>query len=436
MNVLILDEFAVGLDLAQRLAKFGHEVRWYIPPYPDGGKNTTGDGYFKKLFEWEPSAIWADLIIMCDNVKWMRQLDSLRAKGYPVFGTCLEVAEWEVNRMLGQEVLKQSGVPINEMAEFKNLKEATAYIKDNPGRYVAKPSGDTTDKSLSHVSKTRNSKDLIFMMDHWQKSGVSGEIVLQKFAAGVEMAVGGYFGLAGWVGPWVHNFEFKKLLNGNLGENVGEQGTVVYYTEASELANNVLVPLTAKLIRSRFTGYIDVNCIIEASGSVVPLEFTSRCGWPLEWILNTLTLGDPAEWRLNALNGIDSLKASTDIATGVMLTQRPFPRCAYDKPEVCGYPVEYAEKLKGDFHPICLKKGKGLDNEFNPIDMPVTTGTEIALITGTGKTVCESAENAYNNISKLSFPNSLMYRTDIGERLQDDLTYLKRLGFVSSSIKY
>jgi hypothetical protein len=51
---------------------------------------------------------------------------------------------------------------------------------------------------------------------------------------------------------------------------------------------------------------------------------------------------------------------------------------------------------------------------------------------GSGKTVSESREKAYKNLDKIELPNSPMYRTDIGCRLESQLPELQKHGFCDS----
>ena len=64
--------------------------------------------------------------------------------------------------------------------------------------------------------------------------------------------------------------------------------------------------------------------------------------------------------------------------------------------------------------------------------MPVTAGDYVYVATGTGKSVSQAAANAYKTIDQIEIPNSPMYRTDIGKRLEKQLPKLHKLGFATS----
>src|SRR6185437_14744840 len=107
-------------------------------------------------------------------------------------------------------------------------------------------------------------------------------------------------------------FEFKKLMDGDMGVATGEQGPVLRYVGRSKLARLVLEPLTALLAAKEYVGYIDVNCIIDEDGHPWPLEFTMRPGWPTFNIQQELHEGDPVEWLMDLARGKDARNTLMD----------------------------------------------------------------------------------------------------------------------------
>jgi phosphoribosylamine-glycine ligase len=62
--------------------------------------------------------------------------------------------------------------------------------------------------------------------------------------------------------------------------------------------------------------------------------------------------------------------------------------------------------------------------------MFVTSGSYVATVSGVGCTVEDASDRAYKTIKKkIDIPNSVMYRTDIGERLEDQLEQLHEMGY-------
>jgi phosphoribosylamine-glycine ligase len=63
--------------------------------------------------------------------------------------------------------------------------------------------------------------------------------------------------------------------------------------------------------------------------------------------------------------------------------------------------------------------------------MMVTAGNNPVIVTGTGGSVAEAKEAAYATVKELEIPNSPMYRTDIGDRLEKQLDELQSMGYAT-----
>jgi phosphoribosylamine--glycine ligase len=250
------------------------------------------------------------------------------------------------------------------------------------------------------------------------------------------MAVGGWFGPGGFNRGWCENWEFKKLMNDDLGVATGEQGTVVRYVRSSLLANKVLKPVEDQLASLGYVGYIDVNCIIDDEGTPQPLEFTMRPGWPTFNIQQSLHKGDHAEWLINLAEGTDARNWEMDkVAVGVVLSIPDYPYSHLTRKEVNGVPV-YADIVKHRefLHPCEVRMGEAPHEEAGKIvSKPcwVTAGDYVLVASGTGQTVSEAKKASYSLLKEISLPNSPMYRTDISNRLKKQLPKLQSMGYAT-----
>lgn len=435
MNVLIIAaEGTAGLDFALRCKAYGHSVRMFIRHNKDGSRCETGDGLIDRVPHWEQSMNWADLIFLTDNTYYIVPLERYRDQGYPIFGPGQDTTLWEQNRELGAKVHEKVGVKTIPSQRFNNYDEAIAYVKKNNQRYVSKPIGDG-DKALSYVPKSP--ADLVYMLQYWKKKhSHKGDFILQELREGTEMAVGGWFGSHGFSKNFLENWEYKKFMAGDLGVATGEQGTILRYTEESKLADLVLKPVEDLLHGLKYTGYIDVNCIIDKSGTPWPLEFTMRPGWPLFQIQQALHKGDPCEWMLDAINGKDTLKVSKDVACGVVVSIPDYPYSRLTKKECSGYPLFNlsTEDALDCVHLSEVQWGKAPamvnDKVKDNVPMYVTAGDYVCTVSGTGKTVKEAIDKSYKNIKKkIEIPNSISYRIDIGNKLEEQVPFLHDLGY-------
>lgn len=430
MRILVIDPAGNGLDWCMRCQNDGHEVKWFVRETEK--TKFLGKGIVERISDWRPWARWSDMIFLADNTKYLREVDTFRKEGVLVIGPSDVMADWELDREVGQQVLKKHGIKTPPYKEFNNYDKAIEYVRKENKRFVSKPSGDA-DKALSYCSKSP--ADMIFMLERWKKlNKIKSPFILQEFIPGIEMAVGGWFGKAGFNRGWCENWEFKKLMNDELGVATGEQGTVVRYVRTSKLADKVLKPLTETLKKNKYTGYIDVNCIIDDSGNPWPLEFTMRPGWPTFNIQQSLHQGDSAEWLFDLAAGRDAKNVSLDvIAIGVVMSIPDYPYSHITRKEVTGIPL-YGLKpsMMPNVHLCEMMAGEAPQEVAGKIiTMPcfVSAGDYILVCSGTGDTIRQAKNEAYNLIKKLNMPNSPMWRTDIGNRLKKQLPELQKHGY-------
>lgn len=431
-KIVIIDNEGVMTALALRAAEAGHEVKFFIEPTEPNSK-TIGKGLHKnieKVKEWLPHARDADLVVTGDNAKYLDKLSSLRARGINVFAPSQKVADLEIKRGDGLKFLEDHGIPVPEYKLFKTLKEAEQHVLETGEQFVFKTLGDEEDKSLTFVGKSP--QQLVQQLRDWQAEGMTlkGEVMLQKFIKGMEFAVATWVGRDGFIGLPRESFEHKKLYAGEKGQNTGEMGTVMKYVKDSALFYEVLKPLEEDLVRMGAFTNVDVNCIIDEDGNVWPLEFTCRFGWP-QFNLDLFAIkGDPVQWMIDACQGIDSVRASTDIIVGVCLVVPDFPVSNEDR----GLAIYgLSDKISKNIQPQFVKAGSFIDDvegELKEVQGWVTAGSYVAIVVDTGKTVEQAMKNVYKIVDKIAISN-LGYRNDIGVKVQETLPDLQALGFAT-----
>jgi len=271
MKFLFVTNESLSADLAWQLKKEGHDVKMYCH---DQTEKDVGLGFFEKVEEWEPLKDWADVIIF-DDIGFGAKADQLRSEGKFVVGGSPYTDKLELDREFGQSELNAAGVDILPSWNFTSFDEAINFVKSNPDRYVLKPSGKAqNEKELLFIGQEADGKDIELVLEHykvnWSKK--IKEFLIQKFAEGVEIAVGAFFNGKDFVMPICVNFEHKRLFPHELGPSTGEMGTSTYYTKTSPVFERTLLKMKDKLAASRYVGYIDINCIANTRGI-----------WPLEW---------------------------------------------------------------------------------------------------------------------------------------------------------
>lgn len=428
MKVLCIDVYGVGVDFCLRAQAAGHDVKHYLAP---GKRPNIGRGLTHRVGDWRDHMKWADLILCTASSKYAWEMEDYYEKGYPIFGANEDSAKWELDRVVGMSILEQHGVECLPYHRFENYSDAIEFVRKTGGIFACKPIGDA-DRSLSYVSKGPD--DMVSQLVRAKRKGEAKQpFILQEKAEGIEMAVAGWFGANGWVGPWEENFEHKKLYAGDLGQNTGEMGTAMKYVHKSLLADILLKPLTNALLALKFKGNIDVSVIIDKRGRPWPLEFTMRLGWPAFYLNSHLHQGDPVAWMRGLIDGQDLLEVSYDHCIGVCMVGPTFPHCHVTHDETDGIPI-YGINASNyeNIHLVEVQSSKEEvyeDGKWESRELFVTAGEWPLVICGTGANIQSAKSRAMGVIDELLIPNSHAHRIDIGDRLEKQLPKLQAMGY-------
>lgn len=425
----------MALDFVLRCQAAGHEVRWYrFSP-----TRTLRDGEGMDLAvvaDWRPWMSWVgkDGLIWCSgNFRFLYELDRYRELGFRIFAPTVGSARLEIDRGAGMDAMKAAGINMPAYQEFESFSAAERFARKSDRAWVFKPLGDETDKGLTYVAD--DPADLVGFLRRQMMAGkvLKGKCMLQeKLEMVCELGVSAWFGPDGFLpGRWQICFEHKKLMNGEIGPNTGEQGTVCQYVEKDKLADETLVPLEPALRALGHRGDFAIGVGIDHAGKAWAFEFTARAGWPAFYIQLASHRGDPAAWMAALLDGKDTLRVSYDVAIGVVLAQPRYPYNASPPELVEGNPIRGLEDVWDDFHCASVMQGKGPRMEGGKVvDGPVhmTSGEYVGCATALGKTVERARQKVYRVAGAIKFPNK-MYRTDIGEKVIEALPALHRHGY-------
>jgi len=422
VKFVLLDPDGLALDVALLAQSQGHDVVHFIKDRPSTkfiGENVVTrirgnlDQHVKK----------ADVVFIADNANLMHTFDKLREltpKSTVWIGPEKEHARWESDRQYGQDLLDRYGIPVAPYKVFSDYDAAIAYVQKRDTRLVSKPFGsDQDDKSLTYVAKSP--EDMVYMLNRWKKLGkLKQQFMLQDFIEGIEFGAEGWFNGEEWSkdAGFHEAFEHKKFMAGDIGPATGEMGTVNAAFAKSPFADAVLLPLTEHLRSHKYVGFINLNCIVANNGKVYPLEFTCRPGWPCFQLQLSINKGDFVQNLYE--NRAPKFKFNT-ITTGVVLAIPDFPYSHLTGKEVNGIPVFGFEDDNGHHHPYMMKKDR--------TGQWVTAGDNICTITGHGRTIKEATDNAYENVKEIHIPNSMMFRVDIGYKLEKILPKLQKHGY-------
>ena len=415
-------------DIAWHILKEGHEVKYYVE---EKSEKEVASGFIPKINDWEKWIDWADVVVFDDVLGQGEKAQKLRKKGKLVIGGTPYTDRLEDDRSFGQEELKKHGVKILNYKEFNFFDDAIKYVKNNPGKYVIKPSGEAQNiKRLLFVGQEDDGSDVIRILNAyrntWSKE-VKNFQLQKKVNSGVEVGVGAFFNGYEFIYPINVNFEHKKLFPGELGVATGEMGTSMFWSKPNKLFNATLKKMGPTLQKEGYIGYIDINCIVNSTG-IYPLEFTSRFGYPTISIQYDGMLNPMGDffYQLTKREKI-ILKTKKGFQVGARIVVPPFPY--KDKKTFNTFSknaaIVFKKQPKNGVH---IEDVKLVNNEWL-----VTGGSGVALIiAGTGQTMKQAQQQLYDNIKNILIPN-MYYRTDIGNRWFEDSDKLHTWGYLRES---
>ncbi len=420
---LFVSEEALIGDLAWQVKQEGNQVKYFI--HEKASKDIC-DGFVDKCDDWKELTKWADVIVF-DDVYFGEEAEKLRREGKAVVGGSIYTDRLEEDREFGQQELTKAGVNVLPHWDFTDFDEAIKFVQKTPDRYVLKPSSKTGEKELLFVGQEEDGKDVVELLQLYKKAWakkITG-FQIQKYASGVEVAVGAFFNGVDFITPINVNFENKRMFPGDLGPSTGEMGTHMYWAPPNRIFNETLGKMKGALAKSGYVGYIDINCIVNAKG-INPLEFTSRFGYPT---ISIQMEGITSPWGdfLYAIANKKQyeLKAKKGYQVGIVVACPPFP--FYD---IAAF-KKYAEDAsvvfkKQSFEGVHLGDVKLVDGDWR---LAGYSGYCL-VVTGTGLTMDDARKQVYQRVQNIMIPN-MFYRTDIGVRWFTDSDKLHIWGYLS-----
>jgi phosphoribosylamine--glycine ligase len=401
-------------DIAWQVTREGHEAKLWIQDEEERG---IADGFVPKCGEWRSEVDWADVVVFDDVLGMGQWAQELRRAGKRVVGGTPYTDRLEDDRAFGQQELRAAGVSIIPQENFTSFDAAMEYVRQNPNRYVVKPSGEAQNyKRLLYVGEEEDGRDVIEVLEDYKRAWSTKikEFQLQRRIMGVEVATGGFFNGREFLTPICVNFEHKKLFPGDIGPSTGEMGTAMFWSGPNRIFNATLKPLEPKLREEGYVGYIDVNCIVNSNG-IYPLEFTARFGYPTISIQQEGLLTPIGELLVRlAESSLSRLRARSGFQVGVRIVVPPFPFkdretfessskdavILFKTPSREGYHIEDVRQENGEW---------------------LVTGTSgvVLIVCGTGPTMQQAQRQAYNRVRNVMIPN-MYYREDIGDRWSEE----------------
>ncbi|MEZ5510832.1 MAG: phosphoribosylamine--glycine ligase [Gammaproteobacteria bacterium] len=341
-------------------------------------------------------------------------VNAFRAAGLKCFGPTKDAAQLEGSKAFTKDFLARHKIPTAAYANFTDIDQAVAYIKQQGAPIVVKADGLAAGKGVILAQTEEEAIAAVQDMLAGNKFGDAGSrVVVEEFLVGEEASficmVDGENVL-----PMATSQDHKARDNGDQGPNTGGMGAyspapVVTPEIEARIMNEVIYPTVRGMADEGnvYTGFLYAGVMIAADGTPKVLEFNCRFGDPETQPIMMRLRSDLVELVDMALAGkLNQTDADWDprASLGVVMAAGGYPDDYHKGDIIMGLPEQEQEGTKV-FH-------AGTSERDGRI---VTNGGRVLCAVALGDTVAEAQSRAYDLVKQINWSN-VYYRDDIGYR--------------------
>lgn len=413
MKFFIYSKCGECAGLGLLLQNEGNGVQMYI-------KEPDYRTVYKGLLD-QSSKIDKDAIVIFDSSGMGIEAERLRRDGYTVFGASKFHDKLESDREFGIKFMTDHDIEVPDTYSFSSSDwdQAFKLIKLNKKkRFVFKPSGDLPSKLTYSCS---DSEDLIMYMKYVQSYFGSKikDFVLQEFVEGQVLSTEFFVGPNGFFGPVNQTIEVKKFMNDDLGPSTGCAGNIVWFGDENDPTTKAIRKIESSLIKERYIGAIDLNCIINDEG-IYGLEWTPRFGLDAFPTFLQLLRQDAGQFISDCVDGETDYSVARDaFAGGIRITIPPYPIEQDNIRELAnkGIPIRGLDEDHSFMYEV-MKDGENLVHSDG-------TGV-IAVVSDWGSSIKECLQVPRKILEDCKIPDK-QFRTDLGEVLPKMYSEVKEM---------
>lgn len=343
-------------------------------------------------------------------------VDKFRAEGLSIFGPTAKAAQLEGSKAFTKDFLARHKIPTAGYANFTDVEQALAYVRERGAPIVVKADGLAAGKGVIVAMTLQEAEDAITDMLSGNAFGDAGSrVVIEDFLDGEEASFIVMVDAAGNVLPMATSQDHKRVGDADTGPNTGGMGAyspapVVTDAVYQRVLDEIIYPTVRGMAAEGnvYTGFLYAGLMIDKAGNPQIIEYNCRFGDPetqpillrLESSLVLLVEAAMAE-------ALDKVEAQWDPrpSLGVVLASGGYPADDYLKGQVISG-LDAAAKLDGKvFHAGTSLQG----------DSIINSGGRVLCATALGDTVAEAQANAYTLAEQINW-KGCFYRKDIGYR--------------------
>ncbi|KPQ29819.1 MAG: phosphoribosylamine--glycine ligase [Marinobacter excellens HL-55] len=341
-------------------------------------------------------------------------VDKFEAQGLRVFGPSAGAAQLEGSKAFTKDFLARQKIPTADYANFTDVDQALAYVREKGAPIVVKADGLAAGKGVIVAMTLAEAEDAIRDMLAGNAFGDAGSrVVVEEFLDGEEASfivmVDGKNVLA-----MATSQDHKRVGDGDTGPNTGGMGAyspapVVTAEVHQRIMDEVIYPTVNGMAAEGhpYKGFLYAGLMIDSTGAPKVIEFNCRFGDPETQPIMLRMKSDMVELCLAAVDGkLDQCDSEWDerASVGIVLAAGGYP-ASYNKGDVIsGLPETEVDGEKVFHAGTSLTDGQ-----------VVTNGGRVLCATALGNTVTEAQQRAYVLAEKIEWRGAF-YRNDIAYR--------------------
>ncbi|MCK2150769.1 phosphoribosylamine--glycine ligase [Marinobacter alexandrii] len=341
-------------------------------------------------------------------------VDQFGERGLRVFGPSAGAAQLEGSKAFTKDFLARQKIPTAAYANFTDVDEALAYVREQGAPIVVKADGLAAGKGVIVAMTLAEAEDAIRDMLAGNAFGDAGSrVVIEEFLDGEEASfivmVDGEHVLA-----MATSQDHKRVGDGDTGPNTGGMGAyspapVVTADVHQRIMDEVIYPTVRGMAAEGhpYKGFLYAGLMIDGNGTPKVIEFNCRFGDPETQPIMLRMQSDLVELCGAAIDGkLDQCRSDWDerASVGIVLAAGGYP-AGYNKGDaISGLPETEIDGEKV-FHAGTKLQGEQV----------VTNGGRVLCATALGKSVTEAQQRAYELAAKIHW-DGVFYRKDIAFR--------------------
>ncbi len=341
--------------------------------------------------------------------------DYLAGNGIAVFGPSQKAARLESSKGFAKEFMRKYSIPTAEYMTFPDadIKLAHDYLDSRELPVVIKADGLAAGKGVIIAETAEAAHEALDDMFGGKFGEAGNTVVIEDFMQGEEASILAISDGTDFV-TLASSQDHKRAFDGDEGPNTGGMGA---YAPAPVVTGDIIKEVHSEVIKPAIDGMANegspfIGCLYAGlmikDGGVKVVEFNVRFGDPETQAVLAVFRGDFAGLLYSAAIGkLDKSKVvskSEGSACAVVLASSGYPGSYGKGHKITG--IEDAEEGGA----IVYQAGTGIgDNGI------VTAGGRVLAVTGVGRSLKQSIDNAYAAVDKISF-NNKYFRKDIGSK--------------------